>query len=275
MTSEAGCHFRALFASQVRLPGEVLDLQRAALYLAGEEYPDLDTSLYLSRMDEMAEEVQAQAGGSAESEAMARTFNHYLFDVKGFSGNARDYYDPHNSFLNRVMDTGIGIPITLAVLYLGIARRLGLTCYGVGMPGHFLVKLEELDLYVDPFNRGQLLSAGDCRRLAGTMFGPNLDWDEQFLSPTPPTLILSRMLNNLRMIYSQRRDLVRLTGVLERMILIDPSSEVLCRDLAFCLLERGDKPAAVLRLEEFISHSTSERAAASARNLIDSILGGG
>ena len=205
MTPDSGYDFRTLFAEEVRLPAGDMDLPRAALYLSGEEYPDLDPDHYLRRMDDMAAEVKSLAGGSAELAALARTFNDYLFDVKRFSGNTGDYYDPHNSFLNRVMDTGIGIPITLSVLYLGVAARLGLDCHGVGMPGHFLVKIEELDLYVDPFHGGQLLSAGDCRRLAEQLFGSNLEWDEGYLSPTPPISILARMLNNLRIIYSQQK----------------------------------------------------------------------
>ena len=177
--------------------------------------------------------------------------------------------------MNRVMETGIGIPITLSVLFLGVAKRLGLNCHGVGMPGHFLVKIEELDLYVDPFHGGQLLSAGDCRRLAEQLFGSNVEWDERFLSPTPAISILARMLNNLRIIYSQRRDIVRLLAVLERMMLIDPANVALCRDLAVCQVQQGDSAAAVRSLERLISISTSERDVAAARTLIDNILGEG
>ena len=275
MTSGSKYDFRALFAEEMRLPEENLDLQRAALYLAGEEYPNLEADYFLRQRDDMAAEVRSLAGDSAGMDTLARTFNSYLFDVKGFSGNTGDYYDPDNSFLNRVMETGIGIPITLSVLFLGVAKRLGLNCHGVGMPGHFLVKIEELDLYVDPFHGGQLLSAGDCRRLAEQLFGSNVGWDERFLSPTPAISILARMLNNLRIIYSQRRDIVRLLAVLERMMIIDPANVALCRDLAVCHVQQGDSAAAVRSLERLISISTSDRDVAAARSLIDNILGEG
>jgi regulator of sirC expression with transglutaminase-like and TPR domain len=275
MTANSGYDFRALFTEEVRLAEGVMDLPRAALYLAGEEYPDLEPDHYLRRMDDMADEVRSLAGGSVGLATLARTFNRYLFDVKGFSGNTGDYYDPANSFLNRVMDTGIGIPITLSVLYLGVAARLALNCRGIGMPGHFLVKIEELDLYMDPFHGGQLLSAADCRRLAKQLFGSNLEWDERYLASTPPISILARMLNNLRIIYSQRRDLGRLAAVLERMMLIDPSNPALYRDLAICYVEQGDNAAAVRLLEGLINLSTSERDVAAARNLINSILSSG
>lgn len=275
MTANFQYDFLALFAEELSLPEENVDLSRAALYLAGEAYPDLDADYYLGRMDDMAAEVRSLAGNSAGMETLARTFNSYLFDLKGFSGNTGDYYDPDNSFLNRVIETGIGIPITLSVLYLGVAARLGLNSHGVGMPGHFLVKIEELDLYVDPFHGGQLLSSGDCRRLAEQLFGSNLEWDDRFLSPTPAISILSRMLNNLRIIYSQRRDLARLAAVLERMMLIDPSNMGLCRELAICHVEQGDNAAAVRSLEKLISNSTSEKDVVAARSFIENILGDG
>ena len=267
--------FRALFTGQVRPAVGEPDLPRAALYLAGEDYPDLDVNLYLGQIGDMAEEVRSMVGGSAEGEAVARALNHYLFDVKKFSGNAGDYYNPDNSFLNRVMDTGIGIPITLSVLYLGMAERLGLDCHGVGMPGHFLVKLEDIDLYMDPFHGGQLLSPGDCRRLAEHLFGPDLDWDERYLAPTPAISILARMLNNLRVIYAHRRDMVRLTSVLERMLLIDPTNVALCRELAICHVEQGDISAAVRSLEELISICTVEKDVETAQNFIQQILSEG
>ena len=272
MPPNSGYDFRALFTEQVYLAEADMDLQRSALYLAGEAYPDLDVAHYLRRMDEMAGDIKAMAGDSAEGETLARDLNRYLFDLKGFSGNTGDYYNPQNSFLNRVIDTGIGIPITLSVLYLGLAARLGMDCHGIGMPGHFLVKIEDLDLYMDPFHGGQLLSAGDCRRLAEQMFGSRMEWDEHFLFPTPPKSILARMLNNLRVIYAQVRDIPRLAGVLERMLLFDPPNVALHRDLALCYVEQGDNAAAVRSLENLISNATSERDAEAARNFIEKIL---
>ena len=272
MTPHARYDFRALFAEEVSLSEGDLDLQRAALYLAGEEYPDLDSGHYLCRLDDMAAEVRSLVDNSDEMDGLARALNSFLFHVRGFSGNAGNYYDPDNSFLNRVMETGIGIPITLSVLYLGVAKRLGLNGHGIGMPWHFLVKIEELDLYVDPFHGGHILSAGDCRRLAEQLFGEKVEWDERFLSPTPAVSILARMLNNLRIIYSQRRDLVRLVAVLERMMLVDPTNVALCRDLAICHVEQGNTAAAVRSLEELINISTNERDVAAARTFIENIV---
>ena len=266
--------FRALFTHQVSLEDHEVDLPQAALYLAGEEYENLDVDQYLGRLAEMAEEVRNLVGTSPPKDDLARTLNYLLFEQKGFSGNSGDYYNAENSFLNRVMDTGVGIPITLSALYLGVAQRLGLDCRGVGMPGHFLVHIQDLDLYMDSFHAGQLLSAGDCRRLYHQLFGPGADWDEGFLAPTPNKMILLRMLNNLRVIYSHGRDLQRLASVLERMVLIDHGSLALYRELVFCQVNLGQKAAAVRSLECFITHSSSDQDIAAARDLIQDLIRG-
>ena len=264
--------FRSLFARQVSLENDQVDLPLAALYLAGEEYGNLDVDHYVNRLDQMAQEVEALSGSSTDPGSLARCLNQYLFDRKGFSGNTADYYNPENSFLNRVMDAGVGIPIALSVLYLGVAGRLGLDCRGVGMPGHFLVEIQDLDLYMDPFHGGQLLSTSDCRRLYQQMFGPGSEWEERFLEPTPSRMILLRMLNNLRVIYSQNRDLARLAPVLERMLLLDDTSAALYRELAVCQINLGRKLPAVDALKGLINNSSSSQEISAARNLIRDLI---
>ena len=260
--------YRELFTREVRLPEDEIDLQRAALYIAGEEYPGLDVDAYLLAMDEMAQQVKASVGETADLEELARGLNAWFFDELGFSGNAGDYYSPQNSFLNRVVDTRVGIPITLSVLYLGLAGRLGLHCQGVGMPGHFLVNVRDLDLYMDPFHAGQLLSAADCRRLAEQLFGQQFEWDDSYLAPTTSLRILERMLNNLRFIYFQLRDWLHLAPVVERMLIIDPDNTALYLVLARCQMDRGDKRAALESLESLIGRSNNVREINAARDLI-------
>ncbi len=261
--------FRTLFAQHISLPDNEIDLQKAALCLAGEEFPDLDVEGYLVRLDEIAGSIRSQAGTKPDPGDLARALNHYLFEAEGYSGNSSDYYNPENSFLNRVMDTRVGIPITLSVLYLGVAKRLGLKCYGVGMPGHFLVDVQELDLYMDPYHSGQLLSASDCRRLAQSMLGQGIEWSDSFLAPTPSKMVLARMLNNLRHIYSHGGDLDQLTSVLERMLLIDESSVPLYKELVACQIKMGRTDSAVRSLQSLIRQSSDEQEIAAAKSLID------
>ncbi len=255
MAAHPGKDFRQLFTHQVGLPEAELDLGRAALYLAGEEYPDLDPAHYLRQLDALADEVREAAGAGRDRETLAKGLNFYLFDRLGFTGNPEDYYNPENSYLNRVLDTRVGIPITLSVLYLELARRLELNCYGVGMPGHFLVALEDLDLYLDPFRSGYLLSAGDCRRLAQEMFGPSLAWNDDFLAPCPKRSILFRMLNNLKQIDLWNRDYRRGAGVLQRMVLIDPTAAALYKELAWCQAQLGEYRPAIYSLETYLQRA--------------------
>ena len=265
--------FAALFAEQVTLPDNEVDLPRAALYIAGLSHPDLDVDHYMGLLNNMALEVQDSLAGTASSGEVARALNDYLFVQNGYAGNAQDYYNPQNSFLNCVMDTRRGIPITLSVLYLGLAHRLGLDCHGVGMPGHFLVSVKDLDLFMDPFHHGHLLSAADCHRLIEALYGGKVQWDEDYLAPTPPRMILARMLNNLRLVYSQAQDWGSQVPVLEQMLVIDGKNIVLLRDLALAQIRLGDNPAAIATLERLIQNSTRDRETAAARSLIAQLRG--
>jgi regulator of sirC expression with transglutaminase-like and TPR domain len=271
MTANRQEDFRELFAWQVSLPETQLELDRAALYLAGEEYPDLEVTQCLRQLNALADEVRAAAGGGYDREALVKALNFHLFEHLGFTGNPDDYYNPENSFLNRVLDTRIGIPIALSVLYLEVARRLGLKCYGVGMPGHFLVALEDLDLYLDPFHTGLLLSAGDCRRLAVDMFGPALAWNDNFLAPCPKRVILFRMLNNLKQIYLRSRDYQRGINALQRMILIDPDAISLYKELAWCQVQLRDYLPAIRSLENYLRRGESPQDSAEVERQIRSL----
>lgn len=267
-------NFRELFSEQVSLPDEQVDLQRCALYFAGEEHPSLIVEEYLARLDVMADRVLADSKGAGDNESLARALNGYLFDEEKFTGNPADYYNPDNSYLNRVMDSRIGIPITLSVLYLGVAERLGLNCYGVGMPGHFLVALKDLDLFLDPFHSGQLLSAADCRRLTRDMFGPDSAWTEEYLAPCPRKLIIYRMLNNLRQIYLNKRDYGRHVYIVEKMLLVDPAVSALYLELAQSQVHRGETEAALRSLQSLKESPASQKERDVADELIEILLRG-
>ena len=182
MTLHENRDFQKLFAQQVLREDPELELDLAALYLAGEEYPSVDLVHYLNILDRITSEVDEAAAKAGEASTLVDSLTRYFFDLQGYSGNSADYHNPDNSYLNRVLDTRQGIPITLSVIYLEVCRRLGIPAHGVGLPGHFVIALEDLDLYLDPFNGGQLLSASDCRRLVQDMFGPHLPWREEFLA---------------------------------------------------------------------------------------------
>jgi regulator of sirC expression with transglutaminase-like and TPR domain len=160
--------------------------------------------------------------------------NRVLFEEESFHGNVAHYHDPRNSFLNEVLSRRTGIPITLSVLYLGVARRAGYPVLGIGMPGHFIAGLPQSKatapdgepgmIYIDPFNRGQILSLEDCRAYFSQRYGAEFPFSEDVLAPATNLQILTRMLNNLKMIYLQRRDHRRALAVVDRLLLIEPGA---------------------------------------------------
>src|SRR3989337_4258823 len=194
---------RRLLAEMVSRKEEEIELARAALLFAKEEYPGLDVGKYLQKLELMTEEIKSRIGNNNDPHFLISEINRYLFTEEGFRGNEDDYYDPRNSFLNDVLDIKTGIPITLSVLYIEIASRLGLTLLGVGFPGHFIVKYSgmEGEILVDPFNKGRILSIKDCKEILDRIYGGRMQFHSEFLQPVTKKEILSRMLHNLTSIY--------------------------------------------------------------------------
>ncbi|WP_208341915.1 SirB1 family protein, partial [Aetokthonos hydrillicola] len=156
---------RHFFFQEIQQPDECIDLAKAALYIAQEEYPELDPEEYLNALDTMAGEAEERLPYPRYPLRVIQAINQYLYDDLGFAGNRKDFYDPRNSFFNEVIDRRVGIPITLSLVYLEIARRIDFPMVGVGMPGHFLIRpdLPEMELFVDPFNSGEVMFAQDCQ----------------------------------------------------------------------------------------------------------------
>ena len=158
-----------------------------------------------------------------------------LFERHGFHGNRDDYYDPKNSFLNEVLERKTGIPITLSVLYMEVAQRIGLVLDGVGFPGHFLVKhtrTDGVEIVIDPFRRGAIRSREDLRGLLASLYGDAVELQSEFLRAAGKKEILKRMLGNLKAIYAKANDLVRLLSVLDLTLILDPGAAEHIRDRA-------------------------------------------
>lgn len=220
------------FRQAAHRPEEQIDLGRAALTIALPDYPKLDISAYLARIDRFAEEVTAQCGAGAGEFRLIAALNYVLFSRHGFRGNRDDYYDPKNSFLNELIERKTGIPITLSVLYMEVARRIGLEVDGVGFPGHFLVKAVCADdeVVIDPFDGGEIRSRQDLEALLKRMYGGKVDFRSNFLAAVSKKQILQRMLNNLKVIYVRTNDLVKTLAVLDRLLILDPASAEDTRD---------------------------------------------
>ncbi len=263
--------FRREFTRLIARPEEDLDLGLAALLVAGEEYPELDVAEHLRRLDEFADAVRYHAPEGLPPVELARLLGSYLFEEQGFQGNSADYYNPDNSYLNRVLDTHTGIPITLSLLFLEVARRLGLRCRGVGMPGHFLVGLDGSEVYFDPFNGGSALTPADCRRLAEGLFGPRMSWNDGYLTPCTKYEFLFRMLNNLKVVYERTDAPDKALGVTQRMIMVNPEATTLHQDLAALYFQQHQYRAAIRSLETYLREAKDAPDAPQVKTWIESI----
>lgn len=231
------------FRQAVERPEEQIDLARAALTIALDDYPNLDVAAYLARLDELAVEVTGRTGGDADTARTIAALNIVLFKEYGFHANRENYFDPKNSFLNEVLDRKTGIPITLSLLYMEVAQRVGLPLCGVSFPGHFLVKhiANGAEVVLDPFDQGEIRSPEDLVKLLAAQFGGKVALRPEFLEAATKKQILKRMLNNLKVIYLRDDQLIKALPILERMVILDPAAADDIRD-------RG---AIYLRLECF------------------------
>lgn len=247
---------RQQFAALVAQPDTYIEMDRAALLIAAEEYPALQIEDYLTQLDTLAEEARQQMtlGELFNPLACATALAAQLFYAGRFNGNSHTYYDARNSFLNEVIERGKGIPITLSVVFMEIARRLGVTLFGVGLPGHFLVKYSDdtQDVFFDPFNGGRVLTEADCRAMVEEMYEGQIQFDRSFLYAVTTKQILQRMLQNLKNIYVQTSDFPKLLGVIERLLLLDPASVLELRDRGITYYQMKKYALARVDLETYL-----------------------
>jgi regulator of sirC expression with transglutaminase-like and TPR domain len=199
-----------------------IDLAKMALLFAMSEYPELDINEEIKALDSLAAGASRRITIKMDPLGKANALSEYLFDEVGFLGNHEDYYDPRNSFLNEVLKRRLGIPITLSLVYMEIGKRLGIVLDGVGMPGHFLLRLksDHADLYIDPFHRGLLLSEDECTQLLEAIAGQAVPWDRRYLAPVSAIDLISRVIRNVHAIHASRNDTARALNALKWLFAI-------------------------------------------------------
>jgi regulator of sirC expression with transglutaminase-like and TPR domain len=212
-------------------------LDSAALLIGAWEGPIRDEDAlekYRDMLDDLATQVADDVHRAPNGIARARAISDLLFDRIGFSGNTSDYYDPRNSFLCDVLDRKVGIPISLSVLYLEVARRVGVLAQGVNFPGHFLVRvaIEDAWLFLDPFGGGKALTPQDLETLLKKTTTPDAILEPSVIAAASKRQIVARMLVNLAGIYGRNGDLPRSLDVLERLAILEPTNSRIARDLA-------------------------------------------
>jgi len=229
-------------------------LDVASLELASVEFPGLDLEGSLFRLDNFAEQIRSRLTAGASTLDFIKTTSELLFDVLQFRGNEENYYDPRNSCLNSVLMRRLGIPISLSVVYIEIARRLGRPMHGVGLPGHFIVGYEDADAHywVDPFHGGRILSFADCCSLAKQTAGVDLRSNPAVLAPVNKRQILVRMLSNLKAIYLRGEAFDKARQILDLLIDAMPDYPEEYRHRGIVHLRQQNNKAAQADLETYL-----------------------
>ena len=242
------------FYREINQPDEQIDLAKASLCYAKAEYPELDIEKYLGALDVIAIEVESQLSGKAYPLKVIKAINFELFDGLGFQGNEQDYYNPKNSFLNQVIERRVGIPITLSVIYLAVAKRLNFPMVGIGMPGHFLIRpdFEDAGIFVDVFNNGEILFEQDCQKKLSIIYQQPVELDPDWLLPVSNRQILARMLNNLKLIYLHQRKINKAIAIMSGIVKLFPDNAVQIRDRGLLYYQTNRWQEAAVDLEYFL-----------------------
>jgi regulator of sirC expression with transglutaminase-like and TPR domain len=248
---------RRQFEKSLSGSGSQFDLTRSALLIAAEEEAGVDPEHYLAVLKVWGDSVRSRSSSSSQSPlTVLLTF---LYQELGFRGNQLAYYDPKNSFLNRVLDRALGIPISLAVVLIAVGRHAGLKVDGVGMPGHFLVSVHEPGqpepVLVDPFC-GERIGRGECQRKLDDLFDGELELQDEHLYTVSDRQILERILRNLKAVYVRYGLNRRALSIADRILLVAPHSLPDVRDRGTLRAKVGDFARAIKDFEFFLAQIT-------------------
>ncbi len=261
---------RQYFYQEIQQSDEYIDLAKAALYIAQEEYPRLDPQEYLNALDTMAEELRERLPPEHYPLKIIQTINQYLYNDLGFQGNKNNYYDPCNSFLNDVIDRRQGIPISLALVYMEIGKRIDFPMQGIGMPGHFLIRpqVPDMEIFVDAFEQGEVMFYEDCQDKLTKIYQQPVTLKPEFLAPVTKKEFLMRMLTNLKYIYLNQPQLEKALATVERILLLFPEIVLEIRDRGLLSYQTGRFSQAIRDLETYLVKSPQARDADMIRHLL-------
>ena len=253
-------------------PHAPTDIARVALLIARDAYSQMNPRAYLRILDRLADQLRPRLAGSLA--ARTAELSAFLFEECGFAGNTEHYYDPRNSYLNKVIDRQVGLPIALSVVAVAVGTRAGLNVVGVGLPGHFIAKAVEGNEAVlfDPFNGGQFLDIEACEALVGGVTGRPFEATPEALAATPPGAIVARMLQNLKTAYLADRSYLRAARVTYRLAQLIPSDASQRRDLGV-LLVQADRPGrAIDHLRHYLRVEPNAEDASEVEKFLDKAL---
>ena len=250
---------RKAFADLAVLDEAVFPLDRASLAIGLEEYPKLDIDSYLRRLDTLAVRADVLAGNDRSCSNLLECLNEVLFVQEALRGNADDYYDPRNSYLNEVLDRKQGIPISLSIIYIEVARRMNFDVQGVGFPGHFIVKCrsDEREILIDPYHMGRVLSLEDCQEILDRVYGGSVPVQPAYLHPMMKKVIATRMLFNLKGIYYQVEEYNKALAVIDRILMLNPGALSEIRDRGLLHMQTSLFSQALADLEYYLKQANA------------------
>lgn len=250
---------RDRFAQMVKGPEDRIELVEAALLIARTAYPDIKSSDYTRLLEAWGERLRKQTSPYSSAGDILRELNRMMFEDEGFKGDADNYYDPQNSFLNRVLERKKGIPITLSLVYSEVGRLAGFPVHGIALPGHFIVSLfhEAGTLYIDPFNRGEVLAERECRKMIELRFSRQAAADASWRKPAGEKTILKRMLRNLKAIYHHSGHDLQTLEMIQWILAIDPDAPAELKQRGLLYEAMGNFASAVLDFEHYLEVAPS------------------
>jgi regulator of sirC expression with transglutaminase-like and TPR domain len=260
------------FAEAIKGADHEVDLFGGAMIIAKLGDPEADAHATASRLDVIAEEIRSYAGDQADQDALAHAIDYQLFSVCGFHGAAEDYEDPRNSYLDQVVARRQGLPITLSLVYMEVAQRVGLQCDGIGFPGHFIVRYgdAETPVFVDPFQQGARIDRAELlSRLRSQRFGGVNP--ESFLCAVTRRQILQRMLNNLHMTFRRLSDVDHWLDVLELQHRLEPWNPLIIGERGMLNYRVGRHDRALDDLEAYVSAGNRSDANPGALRVLDQL----
>lgn len=254
-----------------------MNLARAALLVAREEYAQLPVERYLLRLDLLAEETRDRLGAESVPPVVLAEAIRHLFVARKLRGNREEYHDPRNSFLNDVLDRGLGIPLTLGIVLLEVGWRLGLPVEGVNFPGHFLVRYrgEAKQFLIDPFHGGMMRTRKEVEQILARQRETPGPLDDRHLRTAAKRDMIVRLLLNLKGVYHRRGDNARALAAVERILVVSPTARRQIRDRGYLLARLGRDDEAVAQLETYLAFAPDAGDAERVEALLRDLKAGG
>jgi regulator of sirC expression with transglutaminase-like and TPR domain len=248
---------RERFRKIVELPDRMIDLTEAALVIALEDYPSLQLDRYLEQIDDWGDAIRSRLEGSNDIERIVAEINRFLFDQEGFHGEADDYYDPRNTYLNEVLDRHAGLPIALSILYIEISRRVGIDMSGVSLPGRFLVKVTGPwgEILIDPFDGGRVLDSFECQLILDRVYGGGVRLSEHHLRSTTRHDVLARVLSHIKAIHLARGESERVIADIDRLLMIDGDDPYQIRERGLVAMKLHRYREAIVALQDYLDRA--------------------